>query len=96
MELPVQVNVDNVGAIFMSENTTSSNRTRHMDTRWRFVNQLQEDGLIKIEFVKSEDNISDIMTKNVTGEIHDVHLGEYLMEKKSVDPQDREGVGEMS
>jgi hypothetical protein len=34
IELPVQVYMDNVGAIFMSENQTSSSRTRHMDTRW--------------------------------------------------------------
>jgi hypothetical protein len=70
LELPVQVWIDNVGAIFMSENQTSSTRTRHMDCRWWFVSDMQEQGLIKIDFVKTKDNISDIGTKNVTKEVY--------------------------
>ena len=96
VKLPVVVHVDNIGAIFMSENTTSSNRTRHMDTRWHFVNDFQQDGLIKVEFVKSAENISDVQTKNVTGEIHQTHLGKYVSEKKDLLLSDRKGVGEMS
>ena len=36
--LPITVRVDNVGAIFMSENLNTSNRSNHVDTRYRFVN----------------------------------------------------------
>ena len=70
IELPVDVKIDNVGAIFMSENQTSSSRTRHMDCRWWFVSDLQEQGLIKISFVKTKDNYSDIGTKNVNKEVY--------------------------
>ena len=49
-KLPVKVKVDNIGAIFMSENATSSTRTRHMDMRYRFVAELQKDELVKLEF----------------------------------------------
>ena len=31
---------------------------------------MQEQGLIKIDFVKTKDNISDIGTKNVTKEVY--------------------------
>jgi hypothetical protein len=79
VELPVIVHVDNVGAIFMSENVTSSTRTRHMDTRWHFVREHQEKGLIKIIFVPSAGNISDILTKNVTGEVYETHLGKCVV-----------------
>jgi len=85
VELPVQVYVDNVGAIFMSENPSSSTRTRHMDTRWHYVNDMQRNGLIKVEFVKSADNISDVETKNVTGEIYDAHIDKYTSNKESVE-----------
>ena len=37
-KLPITVRLDNVGAIFISENVTTSNRTKHVDTRYRFVN----------------------------------------------------------
>ena len=59
VELPAKVKVDNMGAVYMSESTTSSMRTRHIDTQYKYVTSLQEQGLIKVEFVKSEDNCSD-------------------------------------
>ena len=31
VELPIVVKVDNVGAIFMTENVTTSQRTKHVD-----------------------------------------------------------------
>jgi hypothetical protein len=78
IELPVQVYMDNVGAIFMSENQTSSSRTRHMDTRWWYVNDLQSQGLIKINFVPTKENVSDIGTKNVTKEVYQEHQSKFL------------------
>ena len=74
VETPVEVRVDNVGAIYMSQNQASSTRTRHMDTRWFYVNDLQDDGMIIVKFVRSEDNISDIATKNVTVETMKRHI----------------------
>ena len=69
VEKPVEVMVDNIGAIYMSQNQMSSSRTRHMDTRCHYVNDLQESGLIKVKFVRSEDNVSDIVTKNVASDL---------------------------
>ena len=57
---------------------------RHMDTRWHFVNQMQEDGLVKIIFVKSEENISDIGTKNVTGEVLERYEGKLIVERDKI------------
>ena len=70
VKTPVEVRVDNVGAIYMSQNQASSTRTRHMDTRWFYVNDLQDDGLIIVKFVRSEENISDVATKNVSAMIN--------------------------
>ena len=97
VELPVKVKIDNIGAIFMSENTTSTQRTRHMDTRWHYVNDLQKDGLIKIDFVASEDNVSDVATKNVTIDTMGKHIDSITATKESIaGPSDRKGVGEVS
>ena len=73
VQRPVDVMVDHIGAIHMSQNQMSSSRTRHMDTRCHYVNNLQDDGVIKVKFVRSEDNASDVATKNVTGEIFKKH-----------------------
>ena len=79
---PVDVWIDNVGAIFMSENRTSSSRTRHMDTRWWYVTQLQEeDKLIKVRFVRTKENVSDLGTKNVNAETYQYHEGKLIQEE---------------
>jgi hypothetical protein len=62
------VKTDNIGALFMSQNASTGVRTRHVDTRYHFIRENVEDGIIKIEFVKSDDNDSDIFTKNVNQE----------------------------
>ena len=69
----------------MSENATSSVKTRHMDTRYRYVEAMQKDGLIKLEFVPTKENVSDVATKNVTGEIMERHNKTYLCEKETLD-----------
>ena len=73
VELPIEVNVDNIGAIYLSKSATSSNRTRHIDTRYHFVREYIENGILKIVFVKSEDNDADIMTKNLCIRLYDKH-----------------------
>ncbi|MHA7927767.1 MAG: Ty1/Copia family ribonuclease HI, partial [Marinobacter sp.] len=47
VELPVIVKVDNVGAIFMTQNATTSARTRHIDIRAHYIRELVEDGIVK-------------------------------------------------
>jgi hypothetical protein len=73
VKLPIIVRVDNVGAIFMRENVSASSRTKHVDTRYYFVREFVEEGFVKIIFVRSEDNISDPLTKNTPGSIYEKH-----------------------
>ena len=68
VEKPVVVRVDNMGAVFLSENNTSSARTRHIDMRWHFVRELVEDKVVEIQFVRSHDNKSAGFTKNLGSE----------------------------
>ena len=81
VELPIEVNVDNIGAIFMAENMQVSQSTKHIDTRLRFVNQYVDDGFIKIKFVGTNENDADLFTKNLGKDAHERH-GEKLVEEK--------------
>ena len=85
---PITVHVDNMGAVFLANNTNSSARTRHIDTRLHFVSELQEDKLIEVVFVKTDENWSDPMTKNVNGEIHDRCRGKYVVKKGEIEEQE--------
>jgi hypothetical protein len=78
VKLPIVVRCDNVGAIFMAENSSSGIRTSHIDTRYHFVCERAEDGLIKIFFVKSSINDSDMFTKNAGKEAYEKHVNKFL------------------
>ena len=84
VELPITVYVDNVGAIWLSNNRTTSDRTKHIDIRTSFVKEYQEDGKIIIKFVKSEDNEVDIFTKNTTNVIFHNHQKKLVWDKSNV------------
>ena len=83
LDLPIVVKTDNIGALFMSQNSSTGVRTRHVDTRYHFIRENIEDGIIKMEFVKSLDNDSDIFTKNVNHESYEKHAKKFLQNKES-------------
>ena len=70
---PIEINVDNIGAIYLSKNATTGNCTKHVDTRYHFVWEYIEKGIVKIVFVLSEDNKADLMTKNLGNELYAKH-----------------------
>jgi hypothetical protein len=78
VETPIVVRVDNVGAIFMAENVSVSQRTKHIDVRYRFVQEFVMDGFLKIIFVRTADNDADIFTKNLTGDLHEKHCDKMV------------------
>ena len=84
VELPITVHVDNVGAIWLSNNRNTGDRTKHIDIRTSFVKEYQEDRKIIIKFVKSEDNEADIFTKNKTNIIFQRHQEKLVWDKKEV------------
>mgnify|MGYP000391605834 CR=1 FL=1 len=80
VKLPIKVMVDNKGAIFMAENVTVSQRTKHIDTRSKFVTQFILDGTISVEFIGTTKNHANIFTKNVDGTTLDVHSNVMIKE----------------
>ena len=79
--LPVTVRVDNIGAIFMSKNINTSSRTKHVDVRTKYVNEFCENGIIKIIFISSSENISDIMSKNLSADLNAKHSDKLITKR---------------
>ena len=65
--LPIKNRVDNVGVIWLANNSGAPERTKHVDIRALFVRSYVMDEVVTIDFVKSAENTSDIMTKNQQG-----------------------------
>ena len=64
---PIKVQGDNVGAIWLAKNSSVSERTKHVDLGTHFMGDMIKDQVNEINFVKSAENESDIMTKNQQG-----------------------------
>jgi hypothetical protein len=78
VNLPIIIKTDNIGAIFMAENSSTGVRTRHVDTCYHFIREFNEDGFIKVEFVRSVENDADIFTKNVSHDFYVKHTKNFL------------------
>ena len=99
--LPMKVQVDNVGAIWLASNSSVSERTKHVDLRTHFVRDMIKDQVIDIYFVKSAENDSDIMTKNQQGQQYKyaksklVYTVQEMNEKKAIEDIEDEETGRM-
>jgi hypothetical protein len=59
----IVINVDNQSCIKMIESQKFSNRTKHVDTKYHFVKDLKEKGLLKLVYCSTERNVADLLTK---------------------------------
>ena len=55
---------DNTGEIFILNNDQVGQRTKHIDIKWHHVRDMIKDGDLVATYVRSKDNLADIMTKN--------------------------------
>jgi hypothetical protein len=69
---PATLFEDNTGAIFLMENQAVGNRTKHIDIRWHHLRSMMqgEDPRLQVVFIRSENNLADLATKNVTEALH--------------------------
>jgi hypothetical protein len=82
VNLPIIVRVDNVGAIFIGNNVTVSQRLKHIDIRYHFVREYVQDGFIQIIFVWTKDNDVDTFTRNLSSDLHSCHASKIVGEKQ--------------
>lgn len=62
---------DNQGAGLLSKNPIFHNRTKHMDIRHHFVRENVMDGIIKIEYMTTNEMPADFLTKGLSTPKHD-------------------------
>jgi len=79
LTIPMTIRVDNTGAIYLANNQTTGQRTKHIDIRTHFVRNMINEGTIKTKFVKSADNHADMFTKNCQEEAFNRHADSLMM-----------------
>lgn len=60
---PTMINEDNQSCIKMVDRQKFSNRTKHVDTKYHFIHDLKEKGVIDLQYCPTEENTADMLTK---------------------------------
>ncbi len=67
VKLPMVLEMDNQGAVYLANNWSIGGRTRHIDVQSVFLRELKEAGVLVIKWIASAINEADIFTKNLDG-----------------------------
>lgn len=60
---PTALFCDNQSAIRLVRNPEFHQRTKHIDVKFHFIRTMQEDGTIRMEYIQSENQLADGLTK---------------------------------
>ena len=63
---PVDLMVDNKGAIFLAKNPAQEKRSKHIDIRYHYVRERVEEQDVLVKHVPTDEQLADILTKNLT------------------------------
>lgn len=70
---PMQLLIDNKGAVDYANNWSSSGRMRHVCIKMNFLRELKENGVIDVEWCRTTDMPADLFTKNLGGSLFKKH-----------------------
>jgi len=67
VKLPMILEIDNMGAVDLANNWSVGGRTRHVNVRQCFLQELKESKVLDIRWIKGSENDADAFTKNLDG-----------------------------
>ena len=70
---PMTLYMDNKGGVDIFNNWSTSGQTRAVSIRFAFVQELKEQGILEIKWIKGEDNCADLFTKNLDTKTYQKH-----------------------
>ncbi len=66
----VKIYEDNQAAIAIMSRPEKKTKMRHLDAKYFKIQELITDKIVSLEYVKSENNLSDMMTKSLSKALH--------------------------
>ena len=77
VELPMTLEVDNQGAVDLANNWSTGGRTRLVDVRQNFLQELIKNGILLVKWIPGPTNDADLHTKNLAGPGFEKHVEVY-------------------
>ena len=75
--IPMILNVDNKGARDLMNNWSVGGRTQHINVKYYFLRDLKEQNIVKVEWIPSGENSSDMFTKNLPTDLFAKHSSNF-------------------
>jgi hypothetical protein len=72
---PTLLRVDNLGAVALAKDRRSCHRSRHIQRRYLKVREFVALGEVKVEYVNTDANAADILTKALERDAFERHCG---------------------
>ena len=101
VKLPMLLDIDNGGAVDISNSWSSTGQMRHMDLRLKFLRELKDANILHVRWISGTNNELDMFTKNVGGTLYEKHLKQFVgtdkymsgvSQEESVGRKDKKGV----
>jgi hypothetical protein len=77
VEKPMILEIDNKGMVDIANNWSVGSQTCHMNTRYYFLRELKEAGVIRVIWRSGLDMPSDMLTKNLARPLFEKHSTTY-------------------
>ena len=80
VKLPMLVECDNKATVDLVNGHSTSSETKHIDVRYMYARELKEAGIIKRQWIPTEENEADMLPKNTDHKTFNRHSSKFMRE----------------
>jgi hypothetical protein len=78
VQLPMVLEVDNKGVVDLANNWSVGGCTHHISVCVNFLQELKEQGLLRVVWIPTDENSADLFTKNLPGPLFEKHANVFI------------------
>ena len=71
---PMILEIDNKGGVDYINGWSVGGRMRHVQTKFHYLRELKELGIINVHWISTKENSADVLTKNLAGPVFNKHI----------------------